>query len=152
MLGAMLSRAAPLQVSALHPLMADLARQVGGERVAVADLAGGGGNLHRFEPRPADMQRMQSSALVLVAGKKLEPYLDRLRSALNGVMIVEVGSTIPSLMVAQAGACDYLSVTMNMQGPQRGAGLWTAVKAPAPHRFGWARGFHANANPRRTGL
>lgn len=93
--------AAPLQVSALHPLMADLARQVGGERVEVFDLVGEGGNPHRFEPRPEDLKKMQSSGLVLAAGKNLEPYLDRLRANLGGVTILEVGRTIPSLTVGK---------------------------------------------------
>lgn len=100
-LGSLVGGAAPLQVSALHPLMADLARQVGGDRVQVFDLVGDGGNPHRFEPRPADMKRMQSSALVLASGKGLEPYLERLRSTLGGVPIVEVGRTIPSLTVGK---------------------------------------------------
>jgi zinc/manganese transport system substrate-binding protein len=93
--------AAPLQVSALHPLMADLARQVGGERVEVFDLVGEGGNPHRFEPRPADLKKMQSSGLVLAAGKNLEPYLGRLGANLGGVTILEVGRTIPSLTVGK---------------------------------------------------
>ena len=93
--------AAPLQVAALHPLMADLARQVGGERVEVFNLVGEGANLHRFEPRPADMQQMQAADVVLAAGKNLEPYLGRLRSALAGVTVVEVGRTIPSLTVVK---------------------------------------------------
>ncbi|MFN6018616.1 MAG: metal ABC transporter solute-binding protein, Zn/Mn family, partial [Verrucomicrobiota bacterium] len=67
--------AAALRVSALHPLMADLARQVGGERVEVYDLVGEGGNPHRFEPRPSDLKTMRESALVLAGGKHLEPYL-----------------------------------------------------------------------------
>jgi zinc/manganese transport system substrate-binding protein len=100
-LGTLLAAAAPLQVSALHPLMADLARQVGGERVQVFDLVGEGGNPHRFEPRPADMKRMQSSALVLAGGKGLETYLDRVNSTLGGVTILEVGRTIPSLTVGK---------------------------------------------------
>ncbi|MCX6877166.1 MAG: metal ABC transporter substrate-binding protein [Verrucomicrobia bacterium] len=91
--------AAPMQVSALHPLMADLARQVGGERVTVFDLVGEGGSPHRFEPRPADLAKMQSSALVLAAGKNLEPYLSRLKETLKEVTVVEVGRTLPSLMV-----------------------------------------------------
>lgn len=106
-LGAVLAGAAPLQVAALHPLMADLARQVGGERVVVFDVVGEGGNLHRFEPRPADMQRMQGSDVVLAAGKNLEPYLGRLRSALAGVTVVEVGLTIPSLTVAKPEPDDH---------------------------------------------
>ncbi|MDP3849681.1 MAG: metal ABC transporter substrate-binding protein [Luteolibacter sp.] len=99
--GVALAAAAPLQVCALHPLMADLAHQVGGDRVRVFDLVGEGGNPHRFEPRPADLKQMQSSALVLAAGKNLEPYLDRLRSTLGGVTIIEVGRTIPSLTVGK---------------------------------------------------
>lgn len=97
----MSSAAAPLKVSALHPLMADLARQVGGEKVEVFDLVGEGGNPHRFEPRPADMKKMQGSALVLAGGKSLESYLDRLKSNLGGVEVLEVGRTIPSLTVGK---------------------------------------------------
>jgi zinc/manganese transport system substrate-binding protein len=93
--------AAPLRVSALHPLMADLAEQVGRERVEVFDLVGEGGNPHRFEPRPADLKKMQSSALILAAGKNLEPYLNRLNDNLAGVTILEVGRTIPSLAVGK---------------------------------------------------
>ena len=105
LLAAALSSAAPLQVAALHPLMADLARQVGGERVRVVDLVGDGGNPHRFEPRPGDLEQMQASALVLAAGKGLEPYLNRLKDTLQEVRVVEVGRTIPSLMVAKDGDC-----------------------------------------------
>jgi zinc/manganese transport system substrate-binding protein len=93
----------PLQVCALHPLMADLARQVGGERVKVFDLVGEGGNPHRFEPRPADLETMQASALVVAAGKNLEPYLGRIKDSMQGVTVVEVGSTLPSLTVDKDG-------------------------------------------------
>ncbi len=99
--GGLVAFGEPLQVSALHPLMADLARQVGGERVRVFDLVGEGGNPHRYEPRPADLKRMQSSALVLAGGKHLENYLDRLESTLQGVTILDVGRTIPSLTVGK---------------------------------------------------
>ena len=93
--------AAPLPISALHPLLADLARQVGGQRVTVFDLVGEGGNPHRFEPRPADLKQMQDSALVLAAGKNQEPYLGRLKETLKTVTVLEVGSTIPSLTVGK---------------------------------------------------
>ena len=99
--GALAATAATLRVSALHPLMADLARQVGGERVEVYDLVGEGGNPHRFEPRPADLKQMQSSQLVLAAGKNLEFYLDRVKATLEGVPVVDVGRTIPSLTVGK---------------------------------------------------
>lgn len=93
--------ASEIRVSALHPLMADLARQVGGERVAVFDLVGEGGNPHRFEPRPADLLQMKQSGLILASGKGMEPYLDRVRAALPGATVLEVGRTIPSLTVGK---------------------------------------------------
>jgi zinc/manganese transport system substrate-binding protein len=93
--------AGPMQVTALHPLMADLARQVGGDRVKVFDLVEEGGNPHRFEPRPADLKTMRTSALILAGGKGMESYLERMQAALGGVTIIEVGRTIPSLAVGK---------------------------------------------------
>jgi len=93
--------AAEIKVSALHPLMADLAHQIGGDRVQVFDLVGEGGDPHRFEPRPSDLRNMQASALILAGGKNLETYLDRIRATLPHVPILEVGRTIPSLTVGK---------------------------------------------------
>ena len=90
-----------INVSALHPLMADLAREVGGDRVRVFDLVGEGGDPHRFEPRPSDLRNMQASAVILAAGKNLESYLDRIRQTIPEVPVVEVGHTIPSLNVGK---------------------------------------------------
>lgn len=93
--------AAEIKVSALHPLMADLAREVGGARVQVFDLVGEGGDPHRFEPRPSDLKNMQASALILASGKNLESYLGRIHASLPNVPIIEVGRTIPSLTVGK---------------------------------------------------
>jgi zinc/manganese transport system substrate-binding protein len=93
--------AAPVKVAALHPLMADLARQIGGERVEVFDMVGEGGDPHHYEPRPEDLRRLQGSALILAGGKKMESYLERVRDTVRGVPIVEVGHTIPSLTVGK---------------------------------------------------
>jgi zinc/manganese transport system substrate-binding protein len=82
-------------------MMADLARQVGGDRVQVFDLVGEGGDPHNFEPRPSDMKNMQASSLILASGKNLESYLDRIRQTLPNVPLVEVGRTIPSLTVGK---------------------------------------------------
>ena len=91
--------AGTVTVSALHPLMADLVREVGGERVEVFDLVGEGGDPHRFEPRPSDLRNLRSSALILAAGKNLESYLDRIRETMPDIPLVEVGHTLPSLNV-----------------------------------------------------
>ena len=100
-LGVTGAAAGPMQVTALHPLMADLARQVGGDRVKVFDLVEEGGNPHRFEPRPADLKTMRASAVILASGKGMEGYLERMKATLGGVTIVEVGKSIPSLSVGK---------------------------------------------------
>ncbi|QQL45021.1 metal ABC transporter substrate-binding protein [Sulfuriroseicoccus oceanibius] len=90
-----------MRVTALHPLMADLAGKVGGTRVEVIDLVGEDRNPHHLELRPSDMQMIQSSALVLAAGKGMETSLGALRDTLgaDGPEVVEVGRKIPSLRV-----------------------------------------------------
>jgi zinc/manganese transport system substrate-binding protein len=97
----MVATAAPVKVAALHPLMADLARQIGGERVEVFDMVGEGGDPHHYEPRPEDLRRLQGSALILAGGKKMESYLERVRDTVRGVPVIEVGQTIPSLTVGK---------------------------------------------------
>ena len=39
-----------LKIAALHPVLGDMARSIGGSRVQVADLLRPNGNLHSFEP------------------------------------------------------------------------------------------------------
>ena len=44
---------AKLKVGSLHPLITDLARNVGGSHVEVVDLMGEGKDVHEFEPTSA---------------------------------------------------------------------------------------------------
>jgi len=99
-----LAGAEPLQVASLHPVVSDLARQVGGDDVVVTDLMPAGANPHAYYPSPADLKRAANADLVLAAGKGLEPYLDEFRESLGGdVTILEVGRAVPSLLI-EAGA------------------------------------------------
>lgn len=91
---------ADLKVATLHPLMTDLAQNVGGDRVEVVSLLRVGGDPHTFSPSPGDLARIAGSRLVLASGKGLEPYLDRVRASVQpGQEIFEVGKRIPSLKV-----------------------------------------------------
>jgi zinc/manganese transport system substrate-binding protein len=89
-----------LRVASFHPLLGDLARQVGGERVVVEDIVTVTDDPHSFEPKASDLARMRGVHLILVSGKGMENYLDKLRDNLyEGQEIVEVGRTIPSLQM-----------------------------------------------------
>ncbi|MDP0489974.1 MAG: metal ABC transporter substrate-binding protein [Verrucomicrobiota bacterium JB023] len=89
-----------LTVGSLHPLMADVARQVGGDKVKVVEVGKVGMDAHSFEPTPEDIKDLSACALVLASGKGLESYLDSLEDGLAGIPIHEVGKTLPSRELA----------------------------------------------------
>jgi zinc/manganese transport system substrate-binding protein len=101
----LLAGAAPaaLKVAVLHPLLGDLARQVGGAGVEVVDLLGPAGDPHNFEPTPADLGRAADAQLYLACGMGLESNLAGLREITAGkARVVAVGDSLPSI----AGKCD----------------------------------------------
>ena len=70
-----------LPVVASFSILGDLARQVGGDRVAVTTLVGPGGDAHVFEPTPADAKALAAARLVLVNGLGFEGWMNRLVKA-----------------------------------------------------------------------
>jgi zinc/manganese transport system substrate-binding protein len=96
--------ASQLKVAVLHPLLGDLARQVGGDQVEIIDLIGPNGDPHHFEPKPEDLKRAADAKLYLVAGMGLEGYLPKLKAIIaNKATLVEVGATLPAI----EGECDH---------------------------------------------
>lgn len=96
--------AAELKVASLHPLIGDLAKQVGGERVEVVDLIGKNGDPHHFEPVATDLQKAGDAKLYLASGMGLEGYMDSLRGIVGTkAHIVEIGKDLPSI----EGECDH---------------------------------------------
>ena len=91
---------ADLKVATLHPLLDDLAKNVGGEHVVVVPMMGEGADPHAFDPKPSDLIKADSSRLILASGKGLETYLKKIGGNLQpGQEIFEVGRKIPSLKV-----------------------------------------------------
>ena len=74
--------AAGLPVVASFSILGDMAREVGGGRVAMRNIAGPDIDAHTFQPRPSDAQAIREAALVIRNGLAFEPWFDRLvRSA-----------------------------------------------------------------------
>ncbi|MGC6425794.1 MAG: metal ABC transporter substrate-binding protein [Akkermansiaceae bacterium] len=91
-----------IEVASLHPLLTDMVKQVGGERVSVVEVGKPGMSVHEFEPRPSDLRKMGKVKLIFASGKKIETYLGDLEDSLNGgQIIVEVGRTIPSQKISK---------------------------------------------------
>jgi zinc/manganese transport system substrate-binding protein len=98
MLAAAFPALAATKVATLHPILADLAQQVGGANVEVVEILKPGADVHHFEPAPKDLAEMRGAKLLLASGKGLESFLDKLRDSLGaGVKLVEVGEKIPSI-------------------------------------------------------
>ncbi|MCZ7469427.1 metal ABC transporter substrate-binding protein [Agrobacterium sp. O3.4] len=70
--------AAEIKVVASFSIIADFAKNVGGDRVEITTLVGPDGDAHVYEPRPADAVAVSKAGVVLVNGLEFEGFLKRL--------------------------------------------------------------------------
>jgi ABC-type Zn uptake system ZnuABC Zn-binding protein ZnuA len=76
---------AAISIVAATPDLADIAKQVGGDRVSVYSIAKPNQDLHMIEPRPSDVSRIARADLVVRVGMDLDLWLDALlNAAANG--------------------------------------------------------------------
>jgi zinc/manganese transport system substrate-binding protein len=87
-----------LNVVASFSILGDFVRNVGGDRVSVAELVGPDGDAHVYAPTPADAKKIADAKLVVVNGFGLEGWLPRLvQSAGSKAVIVTATSGIAPL-------------------------------------------------------
>jgi zinc/manganese transport system substrate-binding protein len=90
--------AEPIKAVATFSILADLVRQVGGERVELTTLVGPDGDAHVFSPSPADGRRIADAKVVFANGLGLEGWLGRLVKASGGkARLVEVARGVTPL-------------------------------------------------------
>ena len=70
-----------LKVVASFSIIADFAKNVGGDRVEITTLVGPNGDAHVYEPKPADARALAEADVVLANGLQLEGFLPRLIEA-----------------------------------------------------------------------
>ena len=84
-----------LRVVATTEQLADFARQIGGDRVAVDTLLPAGVDPHDYEPRPSDARAIADADVVLRSGGELDAWLgDLVESAGGDAEVVAVGDAI----------------------------------------------------------
>ena len=89
-------RAEPVPVVATTTVVADLVRQVGGERVAVDCLMGPGIDPHSYKATPRDADRLARAKLVIASGLHLEGKISDLLSRLaRRVPVTAVADGLP---------------------------------------------------------
>jgi len=94
----------PLPVVASFSILADLARNIGGPRVAVAALVGPDSDAHVYEPGAADGRTLARARLVIVNGLGFEGWMDRLIRASKTTASVVVASASVAPRKLEGGA------------------------------------------------
>jgi zinc/manganese transport system substrate-binding protein len=85
-----------LKVVATTTQLADFARQVGGERIAVTQLLRPNTDPHEYEPRPRDVQAVASADVVLRSGGEIDAWMgDVLEQAGGSATVVDAGAGRP---------------------------------------------------------
>ncbi len=86
-----------LRIASLHPVLTEIAREIGGDLVSVASVLPPGVDPHVFEPSAVDLRAIIDADLTLAAGLQLESYLDRLPARVGAPgRILSAGDTLPA--------------------------------------------------------
>jgi ABC-type Zn uptake system ZnuABC Zn-binding protein ZnuA len=97
---------ATVQVVATTTVLADLVRQIGGDRVEVQSLVPLGGEAHTFDPKPSDARRIANANLLVMNGLGLDDWLDKLvdDAGALGVPRVVLAKDLPGVRYLEAPA------------------------------------------------
>jgi len=79
------------QLLATTTILADMAKQVAGDRMTVGSIVPAGAHVEEYEPRPDDARRMSEAKLVITNGQGLDKWVEPLlRNAKPGTPVVVV--------------------------------------------------------------
>ena len=93
-----------LRVVTTTTILADLVREVGGERVDVVSLVPKGGEVHTFDPKPADVQRVTRAQVIFANGLGLDDWLATLADdAGASAEVVRAGEDLPGVAYLAGG-------------------------------------------------
>jgi zinc/manganese transport system substrate-binding protein len=81
------------QVLATTTILADMAKQVAGDRMTIGSIVPAGAHVEEYEPRPDDARRMSEARLIITNGldldKWVEPLLSNARARTPVVVVTE---------------------------------------------------------------
>jgi zinc/manganese transport system substrate-binding protein len=101
-----------LPVVTSFTILADLARNVGGDRVVVTSLVGPNGDVHSYVPTPADAKLLADAKVVIVNGLGLEGATARFMetTAKNARVVVASTGVIPLRLGAEVDPHAWQSI------------------------------------------
>lgn len=94
------------QVLTTFTVLADMTRNVAGDRVNVESITKPGAEIHGYEPTPGDMVRLQKADLVLDNGMNLEKWAEKLYQNVPDVPHVTLTEGITAIPIAEGPYVD----------------------------------------------
>lgn len=91
---------AELKVATTFTIVADMAREVGGEHVEVVSITRPGAEVHGYAPTPRDVLAVQDADLILVNGLNLELWFDRFFRNMRDVPAVVVSEGVEPIAIS----------------------------------------------------
>jgi len=91
--------AATVTVVTTTTVFADIVRNVGGGLVDVTSLVPKSGDVHTFEPKPADIQRVSKARLLIMNGLGLDDWLEKTitNASASGTPLIKLGVDEPGV-------------------------------------------------------
>jgi zinc/manganese transport system substrate-binding protein len=91
-----------LSVVASFSILADMTRQIGGDRITLRAIAGPDQDAHVFQPKPSDAAALTNAAVVIRNGLGFEGWLDRMirSSGFKARMVTTTEGITPRIMEA----------------------------------------------------
>ena len=86
------------QILATTTILADMAKQVAGDRMTVGSIVPAGAHVEEYEPRPDDARRMSEAKLVITNGLDLDKWVEPLlRNAKTATPVITVTDGLPDI-------------------------------------------------------
>ncbi len=94
-----------IRVVATTTVFADLAKQVGGDRVVVDSLVPAGAEPHTFAPSPSDLRKISEADVILMNGLGLDDWLKPMAAEAKrkDAALVELGVDLPDVTYLASG-------------------------------------------------
>ena len=108
-----LNQGQKLKVVATTTIVADIVKNVGGDKIDLTTLLPVGADPHEFEPTPADMSKLAGAQIIFVNGRGLEGFLTKIIENAGQAAIVEVSQGAP---VRQMSATEIAAEGGHAQG------------------------------------
>ena len=106
------------KVATLHPMITHFVEKIGVDNLEIISLGYPGMAIHKFEPSPKKISKLENCQLILAMGMGLEPYLGDLKASLQKAnKIISISDGIPSLHFHNGHVCNSCGGGKNPKDP-----------------------------------